>query len=291
MQLARLPRWNWALIGVVAGLAVGLTRAQVDGPLYGIDVQGYGLLLSDQQKFEDGLVQDYNGVRLFSDPVVYPHWVSDANGRKTLVYVVAGRYWDGQPRSQGNQMIAEWRPRCIITRTPYRPKIGIAGADGATVQEFPAVRQFLDPLGKRYGVQYRYAWWAAYPVSIWTLAGLGVIGGVWPMLINLLVYGSLRLPPDVKAISLWNVRTRKGNAPKPMAVLTDSPIADADEILSESVTASVRSETQTVAPAQTLAGGPVEILPGAQAEAREFGAKEDDYYPTERHTAGARAPH
>jgi hypothetical protein len=291
MELARLPRWNWLVIGLITGLVVGLTRAGADGPLHGLDVQGYGLLLSDQQQFEDGLMQDYNGIRLFSDPVVYPHWVPDSNGRKKLVYIVAGGYWDGRTRRQGNQLVGDVRPRCVITHTPYRPKIGIAGADGATAQEFPSVREFLDALGKRYGVHYRYAWWAAYPVSSWTLASLVLIGGIWPTLVNLLTYGTWRRPPEVRPISLWNVRGVRKTAQTPTPVLADFPLGDADESAVGSDAAAAPSEVPAGAPVRAMAGGPVETLPDAETEAKEFGAREDDYYPTERHTAGTRTPH
>ena len=291
MQLARLPRWNWVIIGLVAGLAIGLTRTQADGPLYGLDVQGSGLLLSDQQQFEDGLVQDYNGIRLFSDPVVYPHWVPNSTGGKTLVYIVSGRYWDGRPQERGNQTVAEWQPRCVITHTPYRPKIGIAGPDGTTIQQYPSVRDLLNALSKRYGIQYRYAWWAAYPVWTWTLGGLLLVGGLWPSLVNLLAFGTLRRPPEVKPISLWNVRPPK--KPKAMqAISFDVPASEAEENLMQGGAASNTPATPSVipAPAPALASTPLEIVPEVAAEAREFGAKEDDYYPTERHAAATRPP-
>jgi hypothetical protein len=72
---------------------VGLVSDAADSQLYGINIQGYGMLLPDQQQFENGLVQDYNGSRLFNNPVVYPHWTTDPKGQRELVYIVSGQYW------------------------------------------------------------------------------------------------------------------------------------------------------------------------------------------------------
>ncbi|HEX5243554.1 MAG TPA: hypothetical protein VFW23_09870, partial [Tepidisphaeraceae bacterium] len=77
-MLATLPRWLWIIIGVLVGGLIGLVKSSADSQLYGINVQGYGVLLSDQQAFENGLVEDFKGTKLFSDPVVYPHWTTDA---------------------------------------------------------------------------------------------------------------------------------------------------------------------------------------------------------------------
>jgi hypothetical protein len=288
MGLATLRRWHWMALGAIAGLIVGLVRSASDGPLYGLNIQGYGVLLSDQQQFENALVQDYNGIRLFSDPVVYPHRDSDAVGRRKLVYIVTGRYWDGRPRVRGSESVAEWLPRCVITQTPYRPRIGIAGAGGATISEFPSVLEFLAALNQQYGVQYRYAWWAAYPVTSWVFACLIVVGGIWPTVVNLMAFGTPGRPPHVKPLSLWNVRAPKKPAQKPAVDELTVP-GDSTGEIDIGQESRVASEPPSTA-VKTLVGTALEMTPAAPEESKEFGAKDDDYYPTERHVAGARTP-
>ena len=211
-MLATLPRWLWIIIGVLVGGLIGLVKSSADSQLYGINVQGYGVLLSDQQAFENGLVEDFKGTKLFSDPVVYPHWTTEA-GKKKLIYIVTGQYWDGQSQTRNGKTVAEWTPRCVITQTPYKPRIGIPDAKGQVVAEYPSVVQFLDALHRVYKVNYHYAWWAVYPVLTWIVGCAIVIGGIWPTLINLLTFGTLTRPPEVKAVSLWNILGTKRRSP------------------------------------------------------------------------------
>lgn len=285
MQLAALQRWHWMAIALFAGTIVGFARDSADSQLYGLNVQGYGMLLTDQQQFENGLVQDYNGLRLFSDPVVYPHWTTERGGQKKLVYIVSGRYWDGREQIKDGKSVAEWLPRCIITRTPYRPRIGIAEG-GPTVQEYPSVVEFLDAMHRVYKVNYQYAWWALHPVLTWVVGCLIVIGGVWPTLVNLLAFGRLTRPPEVKPVSLWNVR-----APKSPEIRGPSfaPESSGDD---EGFTATTvpAAESSDAPPAPAMAGGPLELTPEGPRQDREYGADEDDYYPTERHAHGAKPP-
>jgi len=155
MQLAALPRWQWMAIGLVAGLLMGYANDNVDSQLYGINVQGYGMLLPNQQDFENGLVQEYSGIRLFSNPIVYPHWNTDAHGKKKLVYIVSGSYWDGHEEMKDGKPVAEWRPRCIITDTPYLPKVGVSENGGPVVAEYPSVLEFLGAMHRVYKIDYR----------------------------------------------------------------------------------------------------------------------------------------
>jgi hypothetical protein len=248
-----------------------------------VDVHGYGLILPDQQQFENALIQDYKGTRLFSDPVVYPHRTTDTSGKSSLVYIVSGRYWDGHPQEKNGKVVAEWLPRCFIARTPYKPRIGLSDSTGRVVDEFPTVIGFMAALHDRYGVSYRYAWWAAHPLWTSLIACVILIGGVWPTVINLLTWGKLTRPAEARGLSLWNVRTPKAPTPTPRPAIQFAGGDDLDEQLLS--TAPINGEAQDASsdPVRPLATGPLEQAPQSPEDQREFGADDDDYYPTERH--------
>jgi len=283
MHFAALLRWHWVVIGVIVGLAIGMVRSAAnDGEIHGVDVNGYGLILPDQQLFENALIQDYNGTRLFSDPVVYPHWTTDASGKSSIVYIVSGRYWDGHPQEKNGKMVAEWLPRCFVSQTPYKPKIGLTDASGKIVSEFPTVNEFLTALHGRYGVSYRYAWWAAHPVWTSLIFCVILIGGIWPTVINLLTWGKFTRPPEAKALSLWKVRKPDSATPAPKPVINYAGGDDLDEQLMSSAAGEGEAQETSGAAVRPLAAGPLESVAQTPQEEREFGAKEDDYYPTER---------
>lgn len=281
MQFAAVPRWQWIAVAIIVGAAVGIVTDAADSQLYGINVQGYGMLLPDQQQFENGLVQDYNGIHLFNDPVVYPHWTTGPGGERKLVYIVSGRFWDGREEVKDGKTVAEWRPRCVITKTPYKPTIGINDAGNKPIAEFPSVVQFLDALHRTYKVNYRYAWWAPHPVLTWVVGCVLVIGGIWPTLINLLAYGSLTRPREVKPVSLWNVRQRKTPEKPKMSYASPAPRGDEEMLAPSAETAETEDAAQPAA--RPLAGAPLELVPEGPAEQRAYGADKGDFYPTERH--------
>jgi len=282
MQFAALSRWHWIVIAVLIGLVIGLVRSADDGDLHGINVNGYGLILADQQQFENSLIQDYEGTRLFSDPVIYPHRSTDAAGKPTLVYIVAGRYWDGHPREKNGKTVAEWLPRCFIATTPYKPRVGLSDGSGKVIQEFPTVIEFMGALRNRYGVSCRYAWWAVYPA--WTSLGICtvLIGGVWPIVINLLTWGRFTRPPEAKALSLWGVRAPKAPPSTPKPAVQYSGPDDLEEQLHSAATSNPTSEEAST-PNRLLATGPLDAVTQRPADEREFAADDDDFYPTERH--------
>jgi hypothetical protein len=285
VQFAAIPRWQWIVLAIAVGALVGYVTDAADSELYGIDVQGYGVLLPDQQEFENGLVQDYNGIRLFSNPVVYPHWITDPKGHRTLVYIVSGQYWDGRQEVKDGKAVAEWVPRCIITQTPYRPRMALSLGSNSSVAQFPSVVEFLDALRHNYNVSYHYAWWALHPVLTWIAGCAVVIGGIWPTLINLLAYGSFTRPKDVKPVSLWKIRSPKATATAPIAPISYSPPApQAEEEPSPPPPSSEPDETVQPAVAP-LANSPLELAPEGPKELRAYRAEKDDFYPTERHVS------
>jgi hypothetical protein len=292
MRLAALARWHWMAIALVVGTLVGLVADATDSQFYGVDVQGYGMLLGDQERFESALIQDYDGVRLFSNPIVYSHWERQRGGQWKRTYIVCGQYWDGRERMKDGKVVAEWLPRCIITQAPYKPRLGIGEANSTILHEYPSVVEFLDALHGAYKVNYQYAWWTVHPVMMSMVGCLLVIGGIWPTLINLLAYGSLTRPPQVKAISLWNIRG-SSSASRKSPYAARSP---ADEELDASAVSDqgpppIPEANSDAAPVRTLSSAPLVIAPNHPGESRSYGADDEDFYPTERHAPGSKASH
>jgi prepilin-type N-terminal cleavage/methylation domain-containing protein len=286
MRVTALHRVHWIVIALVVGAALGYAFDTAHDPLHGLDVNGYGILLADQQKFEDGLVQSYAGMRLFNDVVVHPHWVVDQGGRKHLAYVVSGRDWDGQPRVRDGKEVAEWRPRSFIAPMPYRPRNDVVGSDGKVVTEFSSVVGYLDALGRTSGVTYRYAWWAVHPMLTWLTACLIVIGGIWPTLVNLIAFGTFRRPPDEPTFSIWSLWSAAGRqeskaTAQPSAAMTFSAAPDDDDEPTEPAAVA----TETAAPKRPQPLKTERLAPAVKAggKDKEFGTDEGDFYPTERH--------
>jgi len=290
MGLAALHRVHWVLIALVLGVAFGLVFDTSHAELYGVNVHGYGLLLPNQQEFENGLVQEYEHIRLFSDPVVYPHWGVGPDGDKQREYVVAGRYWNGNAHMKDGKAVAEWVPRCVITKTPYKPQTQVVERNGQATAEFPSVLEFLDAMHRVYGVKYQYAWWAAYPMLTWLTASLLVVGGIWPTVVNLLAFGSFTRPAEAPTLSfwtLWKVRSRPAVEKKPVLKSFAAPHDPNLDALVAASLAHAEDEADESEPVAALSTEPVQAVPQAPKDPKAFGAKRDDFYPTELRKPGS----
>jgi hypothetical protein len=294
MQLAALKRWHWVVIAIAVGLIVPAIRQAFDSDLSGDYVSGYGFLLTDQERFETALAEQYQGRRLFKDITVYPHWIDDGHPGKKLVHVVAGKYWSGREEMIDGKPQALWRPTCFLAQVPYRPMTDLGQFNRAGGPDFakqfaaagtkPTVLDFLNTMHAACGVTYSYAWWDAHPMATWLGGSLLVIGIIWPTLVNLLAFGTLTRPPEAKALSLWGVKA----PPKPQPQATVRPYARTG--LDDELEAAMRGETPTqedptaASPARPLSAGPLEpAVTLANGDSKEFGADKDDFYPTERH--------
>jgi hypothetical protein len=165
---------------------------------------------------------------------------------------------------------------------------------------YPSITDYLDELNRKYGkgtVSYRYAWWEARwaVMTIYPLAGLLVIGGVWPTVLQLL-YGA-GLGGKSKKEEEYDLSRFKGRsapaAPKRVGM------TDADRAQLAAVEAALEKNLQpseTVSPAKAGSGKPLEAevrkLDGGSLEAKPeekpvgvktHGIGAGDYYPTEIH--------
>src|SRR5438270_6202806 len=189
-MIGKLKRSHWLLVSVVVGLAVPLVRAAFEGELYGLHLDGYGYRLANQGRFEQGLVEEYQGRRAFKDVTVYPRWESSPGGSgRHLVYLVAGKYFGGQPESRDGQLVARWTPTYFVAPVPYTPQHYPLGVAQGAIDRFaalpqPTVMDYLNLVQGAGGPGYTYAWWAVWPRLTWLVGSVLLIGLVWPTLVN-----------------------------------------------------------------------------------------------------------
>jgi hypothetical protein len=241
-----------------------------------------------QRDFERGLQREYNGVRHFRDLVVYPDRIQLPGGVSKPIYIVAGLYFDGRPRVKDGKEQAEWRPRCFVTEVPYK-------ALGPTTQPAAAAFTVVDYLKSLKGVGFQYAWWRdpRWGLGIWTAASVVLIGGIWPTLVNLMVYGSIWRPRQSKGIDLSRVKPTTAEA-APQPSITEKDLAETERLgaqlevqLAASPSDPVSSTNVQNQPTKIrdLSAAPlVGAAPETEKDQKDFGQDEDDFYPTELKT-------
>ena len=282
MGVADLPRTLWIAVAIAVGLAHGAVR-EWSGAADPLD--DYPVLLTDQRQFEHALVAERHGHRLFQDVTVYPHWARDpATGRKRLLHLVTGAYWDGRAEAgDGGALQARWSPACFVAPTPYEPLTTPGGpGDGSASGRFDSVLDYLAAVRAARGTPYRYAWWwwTSRPAFTSTLVSVVLIGGVLPTALNLVAFGRLTRPPRERRPSLWAVRIRRRQKPTPAVAPVHPAHDDAVEV---SAAAPDPKPVAQVAPRPL----PVEAVavPAAEAHDKHFGARKEDFYPTELRAA------
>ncbi len=280
MDLTDLKRWQWAVLGVLGGLAVGYARTQMD--------PSPNARTLSRERFENELFANpiEGKIPRIDDIVVYP----PVEGVYTLNftwYVPSedGKGWTPQPWSltvKGNyagtnENIVDWLAR--------------------QKKDFPQIH-------------YSYRWYDIAPTAyyIWSGVGLVLVGGVWPSLIGLMTGAGL-VPKREKKVAAYDLdRFSAGNtggsgAEESSAVpaLTDEQLAERQSQLDDMVdrmeervadlrmtgtpaagaNASGGSSTAGTKPIQILSDKPLEVAAGpAQPEEKKEYAGE--FYPTVR---------
>lgn len=292
MDFRALKTWQWMLVALLIGLGVGLLRNRNQSEIHGIYIDGFGYFLGDQQRFEDALITEVEGQRRFHDITVYPREIEDAHGENKRVYLVKGTYYGSPPQTVERRSQGGWQLTCFIAPVPYDPLIDFSTLEKPGSPDWsktfraaglqPTVLDFLSILHSAAGVNYRYAWWDSHPVIISTLISFILIGLVWPASINLLSFKRFTRPPEAKKLSLWKVSNRNVLHP-----VVDNPIVS---------DISNSAEPQISGPVELVSGSSDEprdacALPPADPtrpaivphqDSREFGLREEDFYPTER---------
>jgi hypothetical protein len=286
MRLDRLRNWHWIVIGLAFATTASILRGRLGQPL----LSSYGEQINAQVDFETALLTQVGTGFQFHDLIVHTAPDPSANGQQ--VYIVRGMYWDGRSESRG----PIFRPAYFVAHVPYAPLTDLSrlsppgGPDYARqYQQLPAptVMDFLRILSQARGVRYRHAWWITHDQAVWFTATFVSVGLIWPIVMNLLMYGRLMRPPQPSAPAITiTYATVSSPAYEPTAA-SDAQLADVISEL-ESTTQSHSAKPPVDAPApipvRALDAGPL-VATEARAESADkaFGADADDYYPTERH--------
>jgi hypothetical protein len=146
------------------------------------------------------------------------------------------------------------------------------------------------------GVVYRYAWWCdpQWGRTFWVVAGALLLGLGWQGFMSLV--GRTGLVAAEAAAPTGSVaRPEPSPSPMPTGASLEAAMLSLESSIGDGGTPATL-EPQGVGAASTeppqcaLAGGPLEPVTGAPAvDAKTYGAKADDYYPTERRKHGTSA--
>jgi hypothetical protein len=288
MGLEDLGRWQWAGIGLIAGLAFGGVWSQIES-----DGSGYNTLNS-QREFEQGVAYDQpdDGFRpgKIYDIVVHPKnklgvvWVTF----QKVGWGVTERI-DGKPYASVHSYQFK-APEPFVPRV-HQPK---TSKPDLTVQEYLADLKASFPDAK---IGYRYAWEEQTPVILAgsTVAGVVLLGGVWPSIVGLLTGAGIRGPRRKKKEQHYDL-SRYGSGSDDAIKAGGPVVTDADKAqmaeMEEAMLAklgnfgkapdrdsdSVDEDAVTVTP---LTGGPLEPDQIA-AKGKESKEYKGDFYPVAR---------
>ena len=290
MNIVSISRWQWMLIGVLAGALFGYAR-ESSANFYD-ELQSYGSRRLGQREFEEALDRKLHGKPCLTDVVVFPHRLGGMGARTLTLHVVSGLFFDGRTQVEDGKLTARWEPAYFVASAPYVPATPLPGAmvGGSQQAEFENVIAYLRSSQRSEAVSFRYLrWrWAVRPQFLWTCGGFVFIGLVWPTLVNLLVFGTLVRPRQAKGLSLWKVRTSQQRPATP------AKAADIDTALPAELNRDLEASAAGTPPAAVAAAPPTptvrtlgctQVAPPATLVARQrrtsFGANEEDFYPTE----------
>jgi hypothetical protein len=266
-------------IGLVAGLVCGQLRGAMMN--FSDELESYGQRIG-QLQFERSLEARYQGRPGFINIVVYPYRLSGSSAGNVDVHVVSGLFCDGRAEEQNGRMALRYRPAYFVASVPFRP-VGKA----ENTAKNGAGKSFDDVMGymaqrKSAGITFRYAswWWVTRPTFVWPLGGFVLVGLVWPLVVNLLAFGSFTRPREIKAVKLAAAPRKAAPAPE---TPTDLDAVEALDREMESVVSGAPAEIPAASESEprVLVTETVEAVGTGEGVKKEFGAKGEDYYPTE----------
>lgn len=287
MNVASIRRWQWMILGLLAGAIYGYVReASAD---FTQDLASYNARRISQREFEAALTQKIQGRPCLTDLVITPHHLPGTRQQTITLHVVSGLYCDGRTQIEEGQRALRWEPAYFVASTPYRTVA--PSTRSADAKEFENVAAYLGSLSLREAVPFQYArwWWITRPQFVWTTVGFLLIGGVWPPVINLLTFGTMGRPRQARGISLRSTPA----APAPHTKAADhSPDDGALAALEQALEASLADDAPAQ-PATTIAPSKPQIRVldardsmsasaiAVEAKPKDFGAEKEDFYPTE----------
>jgi len=265
------------------------------------------MLTADQKK-------KLEAIKKTSDQFAYLREIAEDEANHRRTYAIAGVYYNGRPspNPKTNQWEKVWHPYFYIAPYPYKASRQFA-VSGTVPPVQPTMTDKLQALAEKVHlkdtdpadsvlaylkglkaqgrIDYTYEWWRAPRVSMaaWIAGCLVVIGGLWPTLVNLLVYGTLSRPLEEKA-HLGKASTTTTKAPRGPTDADLAQLKALEEELEAKLAASATS--RPIGPSDQPAPAPLKVLTAKEmevaaaaakaAEDRLFAAKADDFYPTEK---------
>lgn len=257
MQVARLKRWHWMLIGVAAGLLIGTIRGVIFSDLGNMSINGE----ISHEAFVRALRRPVPGTdRLqMKDIVVYRGKLPREAGAVDTYVAVLNYCTPDSQQARGGKIRpadAKYFPHAYCPDdVELQKSLAQLKGKGATMEQAGGFSRFVrkiceglrikppDPPGslldylrlatdyKGRHVDFTYAWWNQPRVLMigWTLAGFVLIGLIWPTVINLIAFGSVVRPKEKeeRGVSLAKVRSRPQPAKMPTSGVTQK---DMDEL-------------------------------------------------------------
>src|SRR5256714_7825831 len=252
-------------------------------------------------------------IKKTSDQFAYLREVAEDEASHRRTYAIAGVYYNGHPSQnpKTKQSEAVWHPYFYIAPYPYKPSRQFA-VSGTVPQIQPTLTDKLQALAEKVHrkdadppdsalaylkrlkaqgrIDFTYEWWRAPRVSMaaWIAGCLVVIGGLWPTLVNLLVYGTLSRPLEEKA-QLGKASTTTAKTPRGPTDADLAQLKALEEELEAKLAAGAASrplgpsaQPPPAAVKRTTAEEPARTRGGQSARAHAHAAKPDDFYPTEK---------
>lgn len=219
MSLERISRWVWAAAGAAVSLGIGLLRLAGSAG----DFARYGECLASQKRFEAALVSEAGGRKALDGLVVFPERVQSFDGTSRPVHVVAG---DGVGAT-GAAGLSERSPAAGVLRRGRSVLAGLGDSHPHRRRVGALVPR--QPQATARDLSLRVVARAALVRQPLDGGGLVIVGGVWPSVISLLVYGTVLRPREQPGIDLRNVRPSQPPAAPPPPAGLDLSRYKADE--------------------------------------------------------------
>lgn len=280
MEIERIRRWVWILVGAAVGF-LGSEIYRLNPPEIG---GRYGEPIGGRAEFEKAIVADKHGLQRFKDLEVYPEILEGDGGGSRRVHVVRGLYLDPRQGRNQNGQAAASRPRYFVADVPFMRSGDTARGDQKTGSS-DTVMTYLDTLRSK-GVSYRYSRWREpeWQAPIWVAGGVIAFGIIGASIVYFLAYGSIRQPPSQGWAWLSPSRRPKRVArPDSRTAAAAAAIGFSDKLTDEACP--VMPAPVDAAPAVCVPAMLNEPVPqphgGPDTRAATFGARQDDYYPTE----------
>ncbi|HEV8606255.1 MAG TPA: prepilin-type N-terminal cleavage/methylation domain-containing protein [Tepidisphaeraceae bacterium] len=176
-----MKRWHWALLGAVAGAAIGwadVSRRENER----IGGEGFIAQAVFEQEFSSPAVEGVARLRNFSIQHLDDVDIVDME------------------RMGGSAASPTYTRVKFAAPNPYRPIFSRqpVGAD-YTVRQYMQDMARTDPK-----MTLRFAWWREpnARVGFWALGGIAVVGGVWPTLVRMMIGAGLGRPVKEKLLDL-----------------------------------------------------------------------------------------